>query len=674
MSRRVQLLGLGILLLVAIGFRLWRLDHIPPGFHFDESFEGLEAWRIWQEPDYRPLFLTGNFGVLPFNSYANALTFALFQRVGAPVGPVAMRATTAAFGVLGVLAVYLLAGELRRQVENANRPTPLFPLFAAATLAVMRWHVHFSRMGIEPILVPLLWAASTWLLLRGWRTGGWVSFAGSGALLGIAMYAYQGAWIMPPLALVTALLLLLADWKWSEPKLVMSLGHSSKLIGLLITAGVASVVVAPLALYFWQQPEQFLLRPAQIAVGTEGQPGGSAWAMAWATFQMFVPFGGGDQDPRRNLPGEPALTPWLLVPFYIGLLSTLPRLLRLPYIIIWIGLIGLVLPGIFSEYAPHYHRILGAAAPTALLCGLGFDWLWQGSNRLGRLRPVLRGGVLSLLLVGAIVSARDYFVRWATLPDLFYAFDVGLWQIGQRMAELPGEETLYLTPRDANHPTIAFALTTQVKGAPQPVSFDGRSLFPVAADLTAVPERYLVISHEDFRTPLLLPEVLPAAHIAEAWQDWQGQPYAQLYERPPQTAPQRPPQNRLTATLGDGIRIAGFDVQPAALKAGEILYLQLHWQVDAPPTTDWTVFTHVITQSADGMPSVIAGKDSRPGNGSLPTMRWRAGWRILDEYQIALPADLPPGTYGLQIGLYEPGGRHLPAESERLSLGEVTLE
>jgi hypothetical protein len=670
----VHLLFLCMVLLGAVGVRLWQIDLIPPGFHFDESFEGLEAWRILQEPNYRPIFLTGNFGVLPLNSYANALMFGLFHSVGAPVGPVAMRITAALFGVLAVLAVYLLAGELRQQDQHAGGPSPLFPLFAAATLAVMRWHVHFSRMGIEPIFVPLLWAASTWLLLRGWRTGSWASFAGSGALLATAMYSYQGAWIMPPLAVVTALVLLLTGGKGSASKFAWRPVQSSNLVGLLIAAGVATVLVAPLALYFWQQPEQFLLRPGQIAVGAAGQTGGSAWTMAWATTQMFAPFGGGDQDPRRNLPGEPALTPWLLLPFYIGLLYTLPRLLRLPAAILWIGLIGLVLPGVFSEYAPHYHRILGAAAPTALFCGLGFDWLWQGATRFWGLRPVLRGGVLALLLVGAIVSARDYFVRWATLPDLFYAFDVGLWQIGQRIAQLPRDETLYLTPRDAGHPTIAFALATQPQGAPQPVSFDGRSLFPLAAEATAAPERYLVITHEDFRTPLLLPEVLPTARIAEEWLDWQGQPYAQLYERPPQTTPQRPPQQPVNAVLGDGIRLAGFDVQPATIKAGEILYLQLHWLVDAPPATDWTVFTHVITQSDDGTLTVVAGKDSQPGNGSLPTRRWQAGWRILDEYQIALGADLPPGPYGLQIGLYAPDGSRLPAAPEGLSLGEVTIE
>jgi hypothetical protein len=138
--------------------------------------------------------------------------------------------------------------------------------------------------------------------------------------------------------------------------------------------------------------------------------------------------------------------------------------------------------------------------------------------------------------------------------------------------------------------------------------------------------------------------------------------------------PDRPPQQPLAATVGDGIRLAGYDVQPGTLHPGEILYLQLHWLVDTPPQTDWTVFTHLLRLDAAGNAMVAAGHDSRPGNGSLPTTRWQAGWRVMDEYQIALPAELAPGAYHLEIGLYQANGARLPAGSAGIRLGEVILE
>ena len=83
------------------------------------------------------------------------------------------------------------------------------------------------------------------------------------------------------------------------------------------------------------------------------------------------------------------------------------------------------------------------------------------------------------------------------------------------------------------------------------------------------------------------------------------------------------------------------------------------------------MFTHVVN-SATGQ--VVAGHDSEPGAGSLPTSRWQPGWRILDEYEIVLPADLAPGTYDLYAGLYGPSGERLPQDEYGLLLGSVNVE
>ncbi|MCB0203107.1 MAG: hypothetical protein KDI03_23780, partial [Anaerolineae bacterium] len=132
--------GTALILFVATILRLWRIDTLPPGFHFDESFEGLEAWRILTDPGYRPVFLTGNFGVPPLNAYANALMFGLFQLFGGEAGPTAMRTTAAVFGVLGVVSVWALARELCALDGPMHGLSAAFPLFAAGALAVMRWH------------------------------------------------------------------------------------------------------------------------------------------------------------------------------------------------------------------------------------------------------------------------------------------------------------------------------------------------------------------------------------------------------------------------------------------------------------------------------------------------------------------------------------------------------
>jgi hypothetical protein len=206
--------------------------------------------------------------------------------------------------------VYALADELRR--FDRQRLTWAFPLLAAAALAVMRWHIHFSRIGIEPVIVPALWAGATWLLLRGWRTGAWWSFVGSGVFLAAGMYTYQAAWVIPFLMIPVVGHLIIAN---RTPI------HHSQFRGPLITALTAALLFAPLAWFFANNIDLVFLRPTQLAiVGETASPADSSiWANIWATAKMFGPFGQpGDLDPRRNLPGAPALNLWLALPFTPG--------------------------------------------------------------------------------------------------------------------------------------------------------------------------------------------------------------------------------------------------------------------------------------------------------------------------------------------------------------------
>ncbi len=210
-----------------------------------------------------------------------------------------------------------------------------------------------------------------------------------------------------------------------------------------------------------------------------------------------------------------------------------------------------------------------------------------------------------------------------------------------------------------------------------PISFDGRQIFPLTAGPNAEAENYVVIQTEDFRTRLLLPEVLPQASVVETITEPDGTVYANVYARPPGSLPARPPEHAVDAALNDAISLAGYDVQPATLHPGEILYLQLHWLVQAATGEDWTVFTHLLRRgdegSSDGFVQV-AGSDGPPGGGSLPTSRWQPGWRVLDEYQIQLPGDLAPGTYTLAAGLYRADGARLPADGPGILLGDVVIE
>ena len=79
---RRWLIPAALLLITALAafLRFWQLDRIPPGFHYDEAFEALEAWRVLTRPGYHPIFFPGNFGVEPMFIYLTALAFPAVRR------------------------------------------------------------------------------------------------------------------------------------------------------------------------------------------------------------------------------------------------------------------------------------------------------------------------------------------------------------------------------------------------------------------------------------------------------------------------------------------------------------------------------------------------------------------------------------------------------------------
>jgi len=306
-----------------------------------------------------------------------------------------------------------------------------------------------------------------------------------------------------------------------------------------------------------------------------------------------------------------------------------------------------------------------------ILVGMGTASLIRWGKRLAL--PRLWPGLVLLLLAGESVGGVIAFQRWAALPDLYYAFDEGLTHIARYIVAHPPEnDVLYLTPRDTSHPTLRFFLETG-HVAQLPRSFDGRSVIVVQPERDA---RYIVITHEDFRFPLVMPWLWPEGgpRTIKEFRDRSGKVYAQVIRIPAGT-PLRQPTWSLQARWKDHIALIGADpINCCAYKPGTILYLQLWWTpTEGLPTHRWTVFTHLL----DSEGRQVSGKDCEPGCGSYPTTRWQMGEKIITEYQIPIPAEARPGSYRLEIGLYDwKTGKRLPLEGSQgdaVTLGTIQV-
>ncbi len=112
-----------------------------------------------------------------------------------------------------------------------------------------------------------------------------------------------------------------------------------------------------------------------------------------------------------------------------------------------------------------------------------------------------------------------------------------------------------------------------------------------------------------------------------------------------------------SAQLAEGVSLAGYNLTPTN---GQ-LELRLYWQTSAPLPTRYKVFVQLL--AVDN--SVLAQSDQFPAGGERPTTGWLPGEIITDGHTLTLAPDVPPGSYRLIAGLYD------PLTGQRLSLRDT---
>jgi mannosyltransferase len=107
-----------------------------------------------------------------------------------------------------------------------------------------------------------------------------------------------------------------------------------------------------------------------------------------------------------------------------------------------------------------------------------------------------------------------------------------------------------------------------------------------------------------------------------------------------------------TSSSDDGASQAACRAAP-----GETVTLTLYWRADSRMDINYTVFTHLLGPGE----TVVVNADHAPAK---PTQGWVPGEIIADSVTLTLPADLSPGNYAIEVGLYNAADPAFP----RLSL------
>ncbi|MBM3127895.1 MAG: hypothetical protein FJ009_04575 [Chloroflexi bacterium] len=144
--------------------------------------------------------------------------------------------------------------------------------------------------------------------------------------------------------------------------------------------------------------------------------------------------------------------------------------------------------------------------------------------------------------------------------------------------------------------------------------------------------------------------------------------------------PGAPPaiQRDLHIALGETIWLTGYSLDRAQIAPEQTLLLTLRWQTTAPLEKNYTVFAHLVGKPHPVTLSPLwAQMDSQPVGGSRPTAGWRVGELIEDRYGLLIPANVPPGEYSIQVGMYDPATLArlsvVDAEGKRVEENRVIL-
>lgn len=117
------------------------------------------------------------------------------------------------------------------------------------------------------------------------------------------------------------------------------------------------------------------------------------------------------------------------------------------------------------------------------------------------------------------------------------------------------------------------------------------------------------------------------------------------------TAPPSRIQNPTDYRLGAFARLVGYDVSAKQARPGDTLHLTLYWHASGGSgRVEYTVFAHLLDQHS----IIFAQQDHQPDNGNDPTGGWIAGEYIVDNYDLTIKPDAPPGPYQIEVGMYDP--------------------
>ena len=626
--------------------RLFALDTLPPGLKYDAASNGVTILAMLCD-GARPFFVNAMGAPEPLILYLQAIVVWLF-------GPTtfSLRVITALASVLSVASLYGCAYEFTR-----DRRVALVAAFALATSLEL---FNLARYGIRFIFVTLFATAVLYFFARAWRTGSWRTFVLGGITLGLSVYTYPAALLIPVgLALVWAHHFIFDRARWW-----------TRLKPTLAMWSVAMVVALPRIVFQILYPSVAFARVNQVSAWQRTNIVETILARLVAYAKMF------GIEWHDGTFGIPLLDPGLFVLFVIGVIVCLARWRRIEWFwaVIMLGI--MFLPDLLAADEPTLNkvRLIGIFPFAFFFVGAGASALLEKIPlRAQRIASIV---VAIVLLASAVNSFNAYFVeRIADTPrnSEFDDFNVSRGEVAEAtwinqqsdpvylpLNEFARSPVRYLTGTRA--PRLQSALDENGKLVAQAMPAHAWVMLPESLErgrsegrlYVHDPAAYVLITNG---VAYLLPPTsevesqLQARQPSQKISDMNNSVAAFAYTIDATNSPFRfaNPGARESVRFASHLFLMSSVIGNSRVQPGEKISLALYWSVLQKTTIDYTIFAHLL----DTNENVISSVDIFPALGAYPTYQWKTNEIVPTHFVVRVPARTAPGKYLIEVGLYD---------------------
>lgn len=109
------------------------------------------------------------------------------------------------------------------------------------------------------------------------------------------------------------------------------------------------------------------------------------------------------------------------------------------------------------------------------------------------------------------------------------------------------------------------------------------------------------------------------------------------------------PPHSFHLAINDDLALAGYNLEPEKMAPGASTWATLYWQALANITHDYVILLRLLDQEGQETAYWLG----RPVRSGYPSTEWQAGQIVQDPWLLAIPAEVKPGLYQLEVAVFD---------------------